>query len=153
MKLCFTTVEVTPIMNVNILSQNFSFFLFFPSFLLPFFLFLAAPWRIEFLGQGSDLSHCCHPSRSCSNARSLTHCAGLGLNHCPSAPKMPPSYATAGTPFLPSFYLFIYLFMSFLLFLGPLPRHMEVPRLGGQIRAAVDSLGQSHSNTRSKPHL
>ena len=38
---------------------------------------------MEFLGQGSDLS------RSCSNARSLTHCAGLGIEpaswHCRDA--------------------------------------------------------------------
>ena len=27
-------------------------------------------------------------------------------------------------------YLFIYLFIAFLLFLGPLPGHMEVPRIG-----------------------
>ena len=30
---------------------------------------------------------------------------------------------------------------------------MKVPRLGGQIEAAAASLHQSHSNTRSKPHL
>ena len=29
-------------------------------------------------------------------------------------------------------YMYIYLFLSFLLFLGLLPRHMEVPRLGVQ---------------------
>ena len=34
---------------------------------------------MEFLGQGSDLSHHCNLSCNCRNARSLTHCAGLGI--------------------------------------------------------------------------
>ena len=39
-----------------------------------YFLFLAALWDMEFLGQRSDESH------SCSNTRSfLIHCAGLGV--------------------------------------------------------------------------
>ena len=42
---------------------------------------------------------------------------------------------------------FIYLFV-FLPFLGPLPRHMEVPRLGVE-----SDLRQSHSNVGSEPHL
>ena len=44
-----------------------------------FFFFLAAPWHMEFLGQGSDLSHSCDLSCSCSNAGSLTHCARPGI--------------------------------------------------------------------------
>ena len=36
-------------------------------------LFLAGLRHMEFLGQRSDVSH------SCSNARSLTHCAGPGI--------------------------------------------------------------------------
>ena len=36
-----------------------------------FFFFLAAPWRMEFLGQGSDLSHRYNLCRTCSNTRSF----------------------------------------------------------------------------------
>ena len=49
-------------------------------------------------------------------------------------------------------YLFIY-FLSFLPFLGPLPWHMEVPRLGGPVRAIAAGLHQSHSNVGSEPRL
>ena len=38
-------------------------------------------------------------------------------------------------------------------FLGPHPQHMKVSRPGGRIRAAAASLGHSHSNAGSKPHL
>ena len=54
-----------------------------------FSFFLAAPWHMEFLGQGSDLSCSCDLDHSCSNARSLTHCAGQGSNLHPSAPETP----------------------------------------------------------------
>ena len=37
-------------------------------------------------------------------------------------------------------------------FLGPYLRHMEVPRLGGQIRATAAGLHHSHSNARSLTH-
>ena len=55
-----------------------------------FFFFLAAPQPMEFLGQGSDLSHSCNLSCSYSNTGSLTHRAGLGQgsNPSPRAPKM-----------------------------------------------------------------
>ena len=43
----------------------------FPSFF--------APQHMEFLGQGSDLSLSWHLGQSCSNARSLTQCARLGI--------------------------------------------------------------------------
>ena len=39
----------------------------------PFLSFLAT------LGQGSDLSHNCHPSCNCCNAGFLTHCARPGI--------------------------------------------------------------------------
>ena len=45
---------------------------------------------------------------------------------------------------------FFFFFLSFCLFLGPLPRHVEVPRLIG---AVATGLGQSHSNASSEPHL
>ena len=53
---------------------------------------------------------------------------------------------------LAAFYLFIYLFI-YLPFLGPHPRHMEVPRLGDPIGAVAASLHPSHSHTRSEPRL
>ena len=37
--------------------------------------------------------------------------------------------------------------------LGSHQWHMEVPRLGGLIRAVAAALHQSHSNARSEPHL
>ena len=49
------------------------------------------------------------------------------------------------------FYLFIY-FLLFV-FLVPHPQHMEVPRLGGRIRAIVAGLRHSHINTGSEPCL
>ena len=43
---------------------------------------------------------------------------------------------------------------AFLPFLGPLPQHMEVPRLGVcLIRAVATGLHDSHSNEGSEPHL
>ena len=50
--------------------------------------------------------------------------------------------------------LFIYLFIYFVFlpFLGPLLRHMEVPRLRGPIGAIAAGLYQSHSNVGSEPH-
>ena len=38
------------------------------------------------------------------------------------------------------FVLFCFVFLVFLPFLGPFPRHMEVPRVGGLIGAAATSL-------------
>ena len=43
------------------------------------FSFLATPRHMEFLGRGSDPSRRCHLSQSCSNARSLTQGARLGM--------------------------------------------------------------------------
>ena len=43
-----------------------------------FFSFLAT-WHTEFLGQGSDPNHNCDLRHSYSNAGSLTHTAGLGI--------------------------------------------------------------------------
>ena len=41
--------------------------------------FLATPQPMESQGQRSDPSHSPDPSRGCSNAGSLTHCAGPGI--------------------------------------------------------------------------
>ena len=56
---------------------------------LLFFPFSVAPWRMEFPGQGSDLSHSCDLSCSCSNAKSLTDCTALGIE-----PRVPGSQDT-----------------------------------------------------------
>ena len=48
------------------------------------------------------------------------------------------------------FLIVVFVFLS--VFLGPHPRHMEVRRIGGLIRAEAASLDHSHSNTRSEPH-
>ena len=49
------------------------------SLLFFFFSFLATPWHVECPGQGSYSSRSCYLSRSCSNAGSLTHCGGPGI--------------------------------------------------------------------------
>ena len=41
--------------------------------------FLAAPWHMEFPGQRSDPNHSCNLGCSCGNTRSLTRCAGPGI--------------------------------------------------------------------------
>ena len=43
------------------------------------FSFLAALQHMEFPGQGSYPGHSRDPSHSCGHTRSLTHCAGLGI--------------------------------------------------------------------------
>lgn len=54
-----------------------SWFAYFPSFeLSSFFLFMATPWNMEFLGQGLDLNRDFDLCRRCSSAGSLTQCAG-----------------------------------------------------------------------------
>ena len=40
--------------------------------------FFGCPSNMEFLGQGSDLSHSCNLS-CCYSTRALNHCAGLGI--------------------------------------------------------------------------
>ena len=40
---------------------------------------MAALWHMEFLGRGTDRIHSCRLSCHCSNAGSLTHCAGPGI--------------------------------------------------------------------------
>ena len=53
------------------------------------------------------------------------------------------------------FLFFFFSFFSFLAFcfLGPYPRHMELPRLGGPVGAVTSSLRHSHSNAGSEPCL
>ena len=65
-----------------------------------YFSFLATPQHMEFLGHRSDLSLSRDLSRGCSNARSLTHCAGQGTE--PASQVFPRRFrfrcTTAGTP-------------------------------------------------------
>ena len=49
-------------------------------------------------------------------------------------------------------YLFIYLFLVFFVFLGQYLRHMEVPRLGGWIRATSVAYTTAHGNAGSSTH-
>ena len=51
------------------------------------------------------------------------------------------------------FVFLLLLLLLLLLFLGPLPRHMEVPRLGVESEAVATGLRQSHSNAGSEPRL
>ena len=46
-----------------------------------------------------------------------------------------------------------FFFLVFLPFLGPLQRHMEVPRLGVEFGAVAAGLRQSHSNSGSELRL
>ena len=50
-------------------------------------------------------------------------------------------------------YLCIYLFLSFSLFLGPLPTAYGGSQARGLIRAVAAGLHQSHSNVGSEPSL
>ena len=57
--------------------------------LLQIFSFLAAPWHVEFLGQGSDPSHSCDLSHSCTMLDPSPTVPSWGLNLGPGAPKTP----------------------------------------------------------------
>ena len=54
---------------------------------------------MEFLGQGSDLSHSHHLSRGCSNARSLIHCTRPGIEPASKGSQ------DAADPFVPQWEL------------------------------------------------
>ena len=75
---------------------------------LPFFFFShfwPPLWHIELLGQGSDLNHIRDLRLSCGNARSLTHCAGLGIE------PMSQCCQDAANPIAPQWELRTYCFM------------------------------------------
>ena len=55
-----------------------------------FFFFFATLWHMEFPGQGSDPNGSCNVYCCCGNTGSLTHCAGLGIDPCPSLPEIQP---------------------------------------------------------------
>ena len=65
---------------LQFINPVFSLYLSF-SFLFSFFFWGGggAPQHVEFLGQGSDPSHRCDLSCSCSNVASLTHRVGEGI--------------------------------------------------------------------------
>ena len=46
-----------------------------------------------------------------------------------------------------------FFFLSFLLFLGPLPGHMEVPRLGAELELEPLAYARATSNAGSEPSL
>ena len=64
----------TPWKLANITNQAFYFFV-----CCCCFLFWATPWHMEVLGSGIILKLQLQPMCSCSNAGSITHCAGLGM--------------------------------------------------------------------------
>ena len=102
-------------------------------FIKNFFLSFSALPTSYVSSQARDWIH------SCSNAGSLTHCAGPGIE--PASPERQMGSlthcATVGTP--SSDYLYFYLFIC-LFFWGLNLWHMEVPRLGRQIGAVVADL-------------
>ena len=121
----------------------FHFFFFFFFFFCFLFFSLAVPWHMEFLGQGSDLSHGCNLSLSCNNAGSFNPLCRARDQTCRDAadlvlicPSL--SWVTAVSADSPDFFnhLFNWVFLFydsffffFLFFLGPYRWHMEVPRL------------------------
>ena len=117
--------------GISLLSFFFSF---------SFFFFLAAPQHMEFPGQGSDLSN---PSPQLQQLWILNPLCQAGDQTCVqcSQDAANPSAPQQELPqFFSLFYFFFckllspnctdFFFFFFLLFVGPLPRHMEVPRLG-----------------------
>ena len=54
---------------------------------------------------------------------------------------------------LSTYFPVLFTFFFFLIFLGPHPHHVEVPWLGGEIRAAASGLCHSQSNAGSETCL
>ena len=87
------------------------------------------------------------------------------LNHLQMTEKLTQFYGTICPPIRNYYYLFIYLFIFFVYFLGPHMQHVEVPRLGVQSElqlmayttaTAKQDLSHvcdtAHSNARSLAH-
>ena len=106
--------------------------------------FLAAPQRMEFLGQGSDSGCRCELRSSCSNTRffSPMYQGRQGLNLCPVAAKTLSHSGNSCDGFLPSILFFFFI-------LGRHLPHMEVPRLGVKSELQLPAYTTSHSNTGS----
>ena len=94
----------------------------FPSF----FSFLATLWYMEFLSQGSDRTAFTTYAAAVAVLNPVTHCAWPGIEPASWCCRDPDD------PIMPQreLLIFFFFFLSFLLFLGPLPHHMEVPRIG-----------------------
>ena len=59
-----TNIDISLFFSVGKNSEDQRFLqppVFDSDFFIFFFPFLATPWHMEFLGQGSDLSHSCEP--------------------------------------------------------------------------------------------
>ena len=91
----------------SLLVKSDVFFLF----VCLFVCFLATLQHTEFPGQGSDLRCSCDLCRSCSNARSLTHCSGLGIE------PVSQRYRDAADPIVPQQELPFYIFLYFIDFI------------------------------------
>ena len=88
--------------------------------------------------QGSNPSWSCDPCHSCSNARSLTHSIGPGIEVAPLQRQARSliHFATVGTPG--------YTFFFFFFFLGPHLPHMDVPRQGSNRSCSCWPMPQPH---------
>ena len=74
-----------------------------------FFFFWLHPWQLEVSSQGSNLNFICNLWHSYSNARSLTHCAKLGIEPAPPwrQARSLTHCTIAGTPRLNSYLLLL----------------------------------------------
>ena len=114
----------------RILKNNVTFWFFFSVYI--FFCCCTAVYEI--LGQGSNQSSICDLSHNCGNTRSSTHYAGLVIESVSQC-----SQDTAD-PIVPQWelqqcHLFIFLCLFVVVaFLGPYQQHMEVPRLGTEMK-------------------
>ena len=115
-----------------------------------FFLHFWPPWQpTDLLGQGSDLNCSCDLRQSCSNAGSLTHCAGPGIKPASQHSQ------DAADPAAPQQELpkrFFFFFCLFAISLAALAAYGG-SQARGLIGAVATGLHQSHSNARSEPSL
>ena len=119
-------------------------------FLFFFFLFWLLCRILEFLAQGSDLSHNCDLHCSCSNTRSFNPLCWAGGQTCilvlPPIPLCHRSNSTFGG------FCFFCLFVCFCLFRAT-PESYGGFQARGPSRTTAASLCQSHSKVGSKPRL
>ena len=96
-------------------------------------------------------SFCCSPVTSHSESSAQRRHGRSGYSEAPFHYKIPGPWITL--VFIFFIFIIFFNFLAFWLFLGPLPRHMEIPRLGGLIKAVATGLHQSHRNSGSELHL
>ena len=109
--------------------------------------FLASLRYMEFPGQGSDLNFCCYLGYSCSNARSLTHCAEPGIepvSQCSQEAADPIAIQQE----LQRFVSFVFWVFFFLFRAAPMAYRSSQAR--DRIGATAPGLCHSHSKARSK---